>query len=100
MAMDRVQFQKGWSLPEFNQRFGTEEQCTAALESARWPVGFHCPQCGGTQHSVLKSGSRKTFQCSYCRHQTSLIAGTLFQGTRLPLTTWFLALYLISQAKT
>ena len=100
MAMNRVQFQKGLSLPDFLQRFGTEEQCAAALETARWPDGFHCPQCGGTQHSVLKSGSRKTFQCSYCRHQTSLIAGTLFQGTRLPLTTWFLALYLISQAKT
>ncbi|MCR2831982.1 IS1595 family transposase [Acidithiobacillus ferrooxidans] len=100
MAMNRVQFQKGLSLPEFIQRFGTEEQCAAALETARWPDGFHCPQCDGTQHSVLKSGSRKTFQCSHCRHQTSLIAGTLFQGTRLPLTTWFLALYLISQAKT
>ena len=100
MAMNRVQFQKGLSLPEFIQRFGTEEQCAAALELARWPEGFHCPKCDGTQHSVLKSGSRKTFQCSHCRHQTSLIAGTIFQGTRLPLTTWFLAIYLISQAKT
>ena len=99
MAMDRVQFQKGLSLSEFKQCFGTEEQCAAALDTARGPDGFHCPQCGGTQHSVLKSGSRKTFQCNHCRHQTSLIAGTLFQGTRLPLTTWFLALYLISQAK-
>ena len=35
-----------------------------------------------------------------CRHQASLIAGTVFQGTKLPLTTWFLAIYLISQAKT
>ena len=100
MAMNRVPFQTGLSLPEFNQRFGTEEQCTAALEAARWLDGFHCRQCGGTQHSVLKSGSRKTFPCSYCGHQISLIAGSLFQGTRLPLTTWFLALYRISQAKT
>jgi transposase-like protein len=88
------------SLPDFLQRFGTEEQCATALESARWPDGFHCPQCDGARHSVLKGGSRKTFQCSHCRHQTSLIAGTLFQGTRLPLTIWFLAIYLISQAKT
>ncbi|MBU2738595.1 IS1595 family transposase [Acidithiobacillus concretivorus] len=100
MAMNRVQFQKGLSLPDFLRRFGTEEQCATALESARWPDGFHCPQCDGIRHSVLKCGSRKTFQCSYCRHQTSLIAGTLFQGTRLPLTIWFLAIYLISQAKT
>lgn len=100
MAMNRGQFQKGLSLPDFIQRFGTDEQCATALESARCPDGFHCPQCGGTRHSVLKSGSRKTFQCSHCRHQTSLVAWPLFQGTRLPLTRWFLAIYLISQAKT
>jgi len=35
-----------------------------------------------------------------CRHQTSVIAGTLFQGTKLPLTVWFLALYLVSQSNT
>jgi hypothetical protein len=40
------------------------------------------------------------FQCQTWRHQTSLIAGTVMQGTKLPLTLWFLALYLISQAKT
>ena len=100
MAMNRVQFQKGLSLSAFLQRVGTEEQCATALESARWTDGFHCPQCGCTRHSVLKCGSRKTFQCSHCRHQTSLIAGTLFQGTRFPLTLWVLAIYLISQAKT
>ncbi|GEM_PF-1826363 len=49
---------------------------------------------------MLRNGARKVFQCSACRHQASLIAGTLFQGTKLPLTTWFLAIYLISQAKT
>jgi len=100
MAMNRVQLQKGLSLPEFLQRFGNQEQCATALETARWPDGFHCPQCDGTSHSVLKNSWRKTFQCSHCRHQTSLIAGTLFQGTLLPLTIWFLAIYLISQAKT
>jgi hypothetical protein len=40
------------------------------------------------------------FQCQACRHQTSLIAGTVMQGTKLTLTVWFLAIYLISQAKT
>ncbi len=100
MPMNRVQFQQGLSLPEFMQRFGTEGQCAAALEAARWPDGFQCPRCGHAEHSVLKSGSRKTSQCCSCRHQTSLIAGTIFQSTHLPLTIWFLAIYLISQAKT
>ena len=43
---------------------------------------------------------RPLFQCNGCRRQTSVTAGTLFAGTKLPLTTWFLAIYLISQAKT
>ena len=40
-----------------------------------------------------------TFQCGVCNQQTSLIAGTLFHSTKLPLTTWFLAIYLVSQSK-
>ncbi len=49
---------------------------------------------------MFKSGGRKTFQCRSCRLQTLLIAGTLFQSIHLKLTVWFLAIYLISQAKT
>jgi len=100
MAMNRVQFQPGLSLTEFYNLFGAEELCSAALENARWPDGFHCPGCGGTAHCVLHTGGNKVFQCNACRHQASLIAGTVFQSTKLPLTTWFLAIYLISQAKT
>ncbi|WP_057392432.1 IS1595 family transposase [Pseudomonas aeruginosa] len=100
MAMNRIQFQAGLSMPEFFQRYGSEEQCEAALEQARWPEGFRCPRCGGAAHCVLRGGSRKLFQCNACRHQSSLIAGTVFQCTKLPLTVWFLAIYLISQAKT
>lgn len=100
MAMNRIQFQPGLSLPEFLRDYGTEAQCEAALEAARWPRGFHCPRCGGSGHYVVRDGSRKVFQCHACRHQASLIAGTVFQGSKLPLTTWFLAIYLISQAKT
>ena len=102
MPMNRVQFQSGLSMPDFLQQFGTETQCAAAVEQARWPEGFSCPQCGHAAHTVLNAGlgSRKTFQCQACRHQTSLIAGTLFQSTHLPLTLCFLAIYLISEAKT
>ena len=100
MAMNRIQFQPGMSLFEFFQQFGTEAQCEAALEQARWPQGFRCPRCGGAAHCVLRVRVRKTFQCNTCRHQASLIAGTLFEGTKLGLRVWFLAIYLISQAKT
>jgi transposase-like protein len=100
MLMNPIQFQPGLTMPDFLKQFGTEVQCEAELEQARWPQGFVCPCCAHTGHSVFKAGSHKTFQCQACRHQTSLIAGTVFQSTRLPLTVWFLAIYLISQAKT
>jgi transposase-like protein len=100
MAMNRVQFQPGLSMPDFLRQFATESQCEAAVERARWPQGFRCPHCAETAHYVLRVGARKVFQCRACRKQSSLIAGTLLQGTKLALTVWFLAMYLISQAKT
>lgn len=100
MPMNRIQFQPGLSLPAFYEQFGTEVQCEAALERARWPDGFRCPQCDHDHAYILHVGAHKTFQCQACRAQTSLIAGTLFQSTHLALTLWFLAIYLISQAKS
>jgi hypothetical protein len=100
MVMSRVQFQSGISLPEFYRQFGTEEQCITALEQTRWPDGFHCPHCQNANGYLIKGHRHKTFQWAACRKQTSLVAGTLFQGTHLPLTVWFLAIYLVSEAKT
>ena len=66
------------------------------LTQLRWPEGFHCPECGNTTFCELKA--RKVFQCHRCHHQTSLTARTLFE-TKLPLTTWFLAIFLLTQSK-
>ena len=98
MAMNRIQFQPGLSLPAFVEQFGTEAQCADALFKARWPSGFRCPACGCGRHSLVKT--RDLYQCSACHRQTSLTAGTLFEQTKLPLTTWFLAIHLVTQAKT
>ena len=98
MKKNRVQFQRGFSLAEFIKQYGTEAQCAEALFKARWPSGFQCPACGSGRYSVVKT--RNLYQCSGCHHQTSLSSGTLFAHTKLPLTTWFLAIYLITQAKT
>ncbi len=100
MAMNRVQFQPGLSLMEFLRDYGTEEACESALFNARWRGGFVCPRCQGRTCSTFIRGSQQLWQCTICRHQTSLIAGTLFEHSRLPLTTWFLALYFLTQTKT
>ena len=100
MAFNQIQFQPGMSIPEFVRSFGTEAQCTEAVRAARWPDGFRCPRCSSPDHYVVGHGARRLFQCQGCRHQTSLTAGGLMEHTKLPLTTWFLAIYLLSQAKT
>lgn len=100
MARQWIQFQHGMSLTEFVAAFGTQAQCEEALRRARWPEGFECPACHSAQYWLVRSGARQLHQCGRCRHQASLTAGTMMANTKLPLTTWFLAIYLISQAKT
>ena len=100
MNFNQIQFQQGMSIPEFLRIFGTEAQCAEAVRQSRWPGGFRCPRCNASVHCVVGHGARKLFQCNACRHQTSLTAGSLLEHTKLALTTWFLAVYLISQAKT
>src|SRR3712207_8007948 len=43
--------------------------------------------------------SRKLFQCNRCKRQVRLAAGTVFQDSKLPLTTWFAAIYHLTQSK-
>lgn len=99
MAINQVQFQKGLSMPEFLLRYGTEAQCRAAIVAMRWPDGFVCPRCQATKYSRFDRGRRTYWQCSACRTQTTATCGTIFQDTRLPLTVWFLAMQLLTQAK-
>jgi len=96
----KIQFQIGMSILEFLGCFGTEAQCAEAIKAARWPSGFRCPRCQSADQFVVGHGTRKLFQCNGCRHRTSLTAGSLMEHTKLRLSIWFLAVYLISQAKT
>lgn len=100
MPMNRVQFQKGLSLPEFMDRYGTEEQCEQALIAARWPGGFVCPVCGVMHaRTAFRREGRLYWQCAGCAYQCSVTSGTVFEATKLPLTRWFLAMQLLTQAK-
>lgn len=96
---NKIQFQKGYSLTRFLLNYGTEEQCRTTLFQSRWPAGYVCPECGGRKHCQLPS-RQGLLQCNHCHHQQSLTSGTLFDSTKLPLKTWFMAVYLITQSKT
>ena len=85
MSRNMVQFQKGLSDARFDEMYGSEEQCHAALVQLRWPDGFECPDCREHGHCLVNRGARRLFQCNACRKQTSVKAGTIFASSKLPL---------------
>lgn len=85
------------NLVEFGERFTSEAACRAYLEKIRWPSGFCCPACGAER--AWPTGRRGLLECAGCHHQTSVTAGTIFEGTRKPLRLWFLAMWLITSEK-
>ena len=64
-----------------------------------------CMRGGGPKDFSVPLRSRQVLpigklqQCNRCHHQTSVTAGTIFESTKLPLTIWFQAIYLITQDK-
>ena len=99
MPQNQIQFQKGLSLSMFLDNYGTESQCEAAVEKMHWPQGYFCPNCESESYCIVWHGKVKTFQCNRCHCQATLTSGTIFHSTKLPLTTWFLCMYFLSQAK-
>ncbi len=85
------------SLLEWQHRYGKETACAATLAKYRWPQGFMCPKCG--KDSAWFITTRKIYQCSKCRHQVSITAGTLLHSTNLPLVKWFWAIYFVAADK-
>ena len=102
MIRNKIQLQYGLSLKEFHEIFPDEEACRLYLQKTKWPCGFHCRQCGKTKAWVVYRRKIKlpSWRCRHCQAEESLYAHTLFEYTRLPLTTWFMAIELLTQAKT
>src|SRR6516165_3691550 len=83
------------SLIEFRDRFATESACAQCLFERRWPEGFVCPGCGGGRAWLLQTKAF-TYECADCGRQTSVIAGTIMHASKLPLTIWFWAAFLMA----
>lgn len=81
------------SLLEFSKHFDTEDKCREFLEYHRWGGVPTCPHCGCTDVCRFKRG--KLFKCraKLCRKKFSVTVGTVMESTKLPLTKWFLAIY-------
>ncbi|MDP6047105.1 MAG: IS1595 family transposase [Phycisphaerae bacterium] len=75
---------------EFERRFSSEAACVEYLSRIRWPKGFVCVRCGGDKAWLTGRG---LYRCGVCDTQTSVTAGTMFQGTRKGLLAWFRAIW-------
>lgn len=83
------------SILEFQRQFPDEASCAAWLFAARWPEGFRCPACGH-DHAWALGTKAWTYDCTKCHRQTSVTAGTVMHGSKLPLRVWFWAAYLMA----
>src|ERR1700745_995424 len=84
-------------LREFQSKFATDQACQQDLAAFCCASGFVGPRCGNRRAYELANLRR--WQCSGCRHQVSLTAGTILHNTKTPLTVWFWAAYLMTTDK-
>jgi len=76
--------------------FPDDAACLDYVEWLRWPDGFVCPQCATASAWRMDDGR---FWCEPCRRRVSATAGTIFHGSRTPLTVWFAAAWYMTSAK-
>jgi transposase-like protein len=85
------------TLLDVQNLFNTDDKCREVLVKLRWPAGVECPRCHGKKISWIKAN--KQFDCAECEYHFSVLAGTVFNDSHLPLTTWFTAVLLLVEAK-
>ncbi|MCF2489294.1 transposase [Dyadobacter sp. CY347] len=73
--------------------YRNEALATEAFKEYRLQKGITCKKCGGSHHYWL--ASKQQFQCKTCRFRTTLQSGTILEGSKLPISYFFIALYLL-----
>lgn len=82
---------------EFEIFFMSEALCRNYIEKLRWSDGYTCPQCGSTK-TPWKT-NRGNLRCQSCDREKSITADTLFERSKFPLKTWFLAIWFVTSQK-
>jgi transposase-like protein len=85
------------TLIELVERFPDNESCRQHLIRVRWPDGVRCPRCQSEKVSELKG--RKQWTCLGCRYRFSATAGTIFHQSHIGLRKWFMAIFVVLNAK-
>jgi predicted oxidoreductase (fatty acid repression mutant protein) len=85
------------TLPALFAAFPTEQVAIDHLTSIRWAAGKFCPLCGNSDEARIGTlTGTNTHKCYECRQRFSIKVGTIFQDTKLPLRTWYAAIWMIT----
>lgn len=95
------------NLLELNDYFSTEKVCHEFLANQIWDNGKPaCPFCESKKIYTTKSRSTKPskkdipeYRCSTCDKKFSVTKATIFESSKIPLRTWYAAIYLITAHK-
>lgn len=86
-----------------NPIFQDDAKAREWLEARIWPEGPVCPHCGSLEREITKLEGKAhragLFQCNACREQFTATVGTVFERSKIPLSKWLLALYLLTASK-
>ena len=86
-----------------NPIFTDESKAREWLEARVWPHGPICPHCGASHDDVtaLKGKAHRPglYQCGECREQFTVTVKTVFERSKIPLTKWLAALFLLTASK-
>lgn len=87
------------NLYDLREYFSNETICREYLEWFRWGGNPVCPFCNSEK--PYKLGDGKTYKCSNkeCREKFTATVGTIFENTKIPLSKWFTAMYLVTSHK-
>jgi len=79
------------------EKYSNDDACRKTLTELRWPDGITCPRCESKE--IRNSYTRDQYDCGSCGYQFSVTSGTTFHDSHLPLTKWFVAIYLMCESK-
>jgi transposase-like protein len=86
-----------------NPIFHDEDKARAWLEARVWKDGRNCPHCGAVEDRTrkLEGAAHRAglYQCNECRQQFTATVGTLFERSKIPLSKWLMAMFLLSASK-
>jgi transposase-like protein len=84
-----------------NPIFQNDNAAREWLEARVWPEGPVCPHCGSLTATVLRGEAHRpgVYQCNDCREQFTVTVKTVFERSKIPLSKWLAALFLMTASK-